>query len=220
MRKALIAGIDYYEHLDALSSCVSDAVAVKRVLERNGDNTPNFKTPMLMLGDSAQNPITKRALKNAAQALFKDDAEIALFYFAGHGHVEEVGGYLCSSDSVQGDDGLSLSELVSMASKSPAKNRIIVLDSCHSGAAGNSTLATGNTAEITEGLTILTASTSYQIAQEQPVGGGGVFTNLFVNALEGAAMNLVGAVTPGSVYAHIDQSLGPLGATSHVQNPR
>jgi hypothetical protein len=30
-----------------------------------------------------------------------------------------------------------------------------------------------------------------------------------VDALRGAAANLVGDVTPGSVYAHIDQSLGP-----------
>jgi len=30
-----------------------------------------------------------------------------------------------------------------------------------------------------------------------------------VDALGGAAANLVGDVTPGSVYAHIDQSLGP-----------
>ena len=36
-----------------------------------------------------------------------------------------------------------------------------------------------------------------------------MFTTLFVDALNGAAGNLVGDVTPGSVYAHIDQSLGP-----------
>ena len=40
-------------------------------------------------------------------------------------------------------------------------------------------------------------------------GGGGVFTTLLVDALNGAAADVVGAVTPGSVYAHIDQSLGP-----------
>jgi hypothetical protein len=44
---------------------------------------------------------------------------------------------------------------------------------------------------------------------EVPGGGAGVFTNLFVDALGGAAANLLGDVTPGSVYAHIDQSLGP-----------
>ena len=39
--------------------------------------------------------------------------------------------------------------------------------------------------------------------------GAGVFTSLFVDALGGAAANLVGDVTPGGIYAHIDQSLGP-----------
>lgn len=40
-------------------------------------------------------------------------------------------------------------------------------------------------------------------------GGKGVFTSLLVEALNGGAMNLVGDVTPGSVYAYIDQALGP-----------
>lgn len=64
-------------------------------------------------------------------------------------------------------------------------------------------------AEISDGVTILTASTANQYAYETPGGGSGVFTNLFVDALNGAAANLVGDITPGSVYAHIDQSLGP-----------
>ena len=35
-----------------------------------------------------------------------------------------------------------------------------------------------------------------------------MFTTLFVEALNGSASNLTGDMTPGSVYAHIDQSLG------------
>jgi hypothetical protein len=60
--------------------------------------------------------------------------------------------------------------------------------------------------EVAEGVTILTASTKGQYAAE--VDGGGVFTGLLIDALGGAAANLVGQVTPGGVYAHIDQSLG------------
>ena len=81
----------------------------------------------------------------------------------------------------------------------------MVLDSCHSGIAG--TPAGHQTAELKEGVTILTASTKDQYASER--NGSGVFTTLFVDALSGAASNLIGDVTPGSVYAHIDQSLGP-----------
>lgn len=53
---------------------------------------------------------------------------------------------------------------------------------------------------------MLTASTKEQYATEE--NGRGVFTTLFVDALHGAAANLTGDITPGSVYAHIDQSLG------------
>lgn len=42
-----------------------------------------------------------------------------------------------------------------------------------------------------------------------PIGGSGVFTELFVDARCWAAANRVGAIIPRSVYAHADQSLGP-----------
>lgn len=203
MRKALIVGIDHYEYLRDLSGCVNDAHAVRAALERHADGTLNFAAPQLLTGG-----VLKRELKEAVRRLFADDAEIALFYFAGHGHVEETGGFLCAGDSVSGDDGLALSEVMTLANRSAAKNKVIILDSCHSGVAGNDPI-TSRTAEIADGLTILTASTENQYAYETAGGGAGVFTGLLVDALNGAAANLVGDVTPGSVYAHIDQSLGP-----------
>jgi hypothetical protein len=56
-------------------------------------------------------------------------------------------------------------------------------------------------------MVILTASTKDQYASEED--GSGVFTRLLVDALNGSACNLVGYVSAGSVYAHIDESLGP-----------
>lgn len=208
MRKALIVGIDFYDHIGSLSGCVNDAHAVKVALERHADGTLNFTSPQVLTGTGPTQPVVKRDLKDAVRQLFSDDAEIALFYFAGHGHIEDTGGFLCASDSDTGDDGLSLSEVMSLANSSQAKNKVVILDSCHSGIAGDHSLHTG-LAEITEGVTILTASTADQSAFETPGGGAGVFTNLFVDALNGGAANLVGDITPGSVYAHIDQSLGP-----------
>jgi hypothetical protein len=84
------------------------------------------------------------------------------------------------------------------------KNKVIVLDSCHSGIAG--TPPGQQATAVNEGMTILTASTKDQYADEK--NGSGVFTSLFVDALSGAAGDLVGNVTPGGIYAHIDQSLG------------
>jgi hypothetical protein len=208
MRKALIVGIDHYVAIGDLSGCVNDAYAVKAALERNADGTLNFSTPQVLAGTSDAQPVRKKDLKDAVRKLFADDSEIALFYFAGHGYIEDTGGFLCASDSETGDDGLALAEIMTLVNTSKATNKVIILDSCHSGVAGDRTMTTG-LAEISDGVTILTASTADQYSYETPGGGAGVFTSLFVDALNGSAANLVGDITPGGVYAHIDQSLGP-----------
>lgn len=204
MRKALIVGVNYYQHIGSLHGCVNDAHAVKAVLDRNSDGTVNFETKLLTATGPAS-LVTRVALRESVKELFSGDSETALFYFAGHGHVESTGGYIIASDASSGDTGLPLNEVLTFANQSQARNRIIVLDSCHSGVAATS-LTANNFAEIKEGTTILTASTTEQYATEE--NGAGVFTTLFVDALGGAAGNLVGEVTPGSIYAHIDQSLG------------
>jgi hypothetical protein len=205
MRKALVVGVDYYERANTLFGCVADAHGVKNVLERNSDGTVNFGVKLLT-GTSPTALVSRSELREQIQELFADDSEIALLYFAGHGHIETTGGYLLASDAKSGDEGVPLSEILTFANRSRARNRLIVLDSCFSGIAGGSPV-TPSSGELTEGLTILTASTAEQYATEE--NGSGVFTTLFLDALNGAAGNLVGEVTPGSVYAHIDQSLGP-----------
>ena len=205
MRKALIVGIDYYEHIGSLLGCVNDAYAVKQLLDRHGDGSVNFVQPRIIVGTGPEMSVARSELKEAIRELFADDSEVALFYFAGHGYLESTGGYLCASDCKTGDDGLPLSEIMTLANTSRARNKIIVLDSCHSGAIGEHPIH-AQTSEISEGVTILTASTKDQYAAEES--GGGVFTGLLIDALSGAAANLVGQVTPGSLYAHIDQSLG------------
>lgn len=52
---------------------------------------------------------------------------------------------------------------------------------------------------LSEGTTILTASSQEQYASEED--GSGVFTTLLVDALSGSAANILGDITPGSVYA-------------------
>lgn len=205
MRKGLIVGIDYYNHVSPLYGCVNDSFAVKAMLERHADGSVNFGVRHIT-GTGPQDTVSRDELRSAIEELFAGDGEVSLLYFAGHGHIESTGGYLCSSDVNTGNDGLSLAEIMTMANKSKIANRVVILDSCHSGVAGGSALQ-HNVAEISDGVTILTASTDEQYASEE--NGAGVFTTLLVDALAGAAANLVGEVTPGGVYAHVDQSLGP-----------
>lgn len=204
MRKALIVGINYYEHSPQLYGCVDDSHSVKAILERHGDGSVDFDV-QLLTGTGSKDAVSKAKLRDYIRKLFEDDSEIALLYFAGHGHIEATGGYILASDSRTGDEGIPLADVLVYANESKAKNRIIILDSCHSGIAGTPP-TTGQNALISEGMTILTASTSEQYATEKD--GQGVFTTLLVDALSGGAANLTGDISPGSVYAYIDQSLG------------
>ncbi|MGE8261614.1 MAG: caspase family protein [Stenotrophomonas sp.] len=204
MKKALVVGINYYAKVGNLHGCVNDAYAVHQVLERHMDGQLNFDVK-LVTGVDETSAVSRKSLKEDVASLFADDSEIALFYFAGHGHVEDSGGYLVTSDCEDGDDGLSLEDVLNLANESKAKNKILILDSCYSGAAGNAK-SLGDKALLSEGMTILTASSKDQYAQEAR--GSGVFTSLLVDAMNGGAANLLGDITPGSIYAHIDQSLG------------
>jgi len=204
MRIALMVGINYYEHGGSLFGCVDDAHAVAAVMERHGDGSVNFDCKLLT-GTGPSDRVNRDVLKDRVAALFNTQAEVALFYFAGHGHIEETGGYLLATDSRRGDEGLSLVEVLTLSNASPAQSKVVILDSCHSGIAGTPP-GRAELAALSEGLTVLTASTADQYATEE--NGRGIFTTLLVDALHGGAANLTGDITPGSVYAHIDQSLG------------
>jgi len=204
MRRALIVGVNHYDHACPLYGCVDDAYAVKSVLERHDNGSVNFDCKLLCcIGQTDR--VERGDLRDGIEELFNSEAEIALLYFAGHGYIDETGGYILTTEARRGDDGVSLTDILILANRSPAANKVIILDSCHSGIAGDAPTG-GQVASISEGVTILTASTKDQYATEQD--GRGVFTTLLVDALSGSAANLIGEVTPGSVYAHIDQSLG------------
>ena len=204
MKKALVVGVNFYDAVGNLTGCVPDAYSVNAVLEQNSDGTKNFDVKLHTAYDD-KTKITRSLLKGYVQELFDDDCEIALFYYSGHGYIENTGGYLVTSECTTGDDGLPMSELLTIINQSKAKNKIVVLDTCYSGQLGNVNVS-GDTAFINEGVSILTASQKDQPSMDE--GDGSTFTKLFVDALSGAAANLLGDVSPGSVYAHIDQSLG------------
>lgn len=203
--RALVVGINYYASEDVLNlhGCVNDAYEVKNVLEKDADGTRNFDVHFETAVDE-NSAINKKTLKDLVHKLFDDESDIALFYFSGHGYLEDSGGYLVTSECEEGDEGMLMSEILEYANNSKAKNKIIILDCCHSGKMGQTNK--GNDTVLSVGMTILTASTENQYSSE--VNGSGVFTKLLVDALNGAAANILGEITPGSVYAHIDKSLG------------
>lgn len=198
MRKALVVGINQYGACP-LNGCINDANEISKLLDRHSNGEKNFDVKLILDISS------KSKLRNKIKELFKGNNEIELFYFSGHGYINELGGYVVTPDYDQDDWGVSMNDIINYANQSKSKNKIIILDCCHSGAIG-SMVINDNITEIGNGVTILTASNNTESAME--INGHGVFTQLLIEALNGGAANLQGNITPGSIYAYIDQALG------------
>jgi hypothetical protein len=207
MKKALVVGIDNYQNAPLLG-CANDAEAVADILSRNGDGSVNFSVNSHTYRNADAKSIRKGELKGLIQKCFDGDLDTALFYFSGHGCIDAVGGYIVTPDYSQNDWGVSMQEILTVLSNAPkCKNKIVILDCCHSGFMGNITSAGQQMAIISDGVTILTASKFNESAAE--VAGHGVFTNLLLEALRGGAADVTGYITPGGIYAYIDKALGP-----------
>jgi hypothetical protein len=204
-RRALIVGIDEYPDAP-LKGCVNDAMAVGRLLREHENGDPNFSVRAML---QPPQTVTRSALRGALGQLFSpsDEADVALFYFAGHGTENNLGGYIVTSDSKRYDEGIALTDILTLANKSKARECVILLDSCHSGHMGSVPAAQNDLTQLREGVSILTAARSGQVAVE--VAGGGLFTELLCGALEGGAADVLGITTVAGVYAYIDQALGP-----------
>ena len=206
MRRALCVGIDLYP-FGALRGCVSDAERMAALLAKHQDGTPNFECKkMVAPSGGATDVVTRVKLKQAVEQLFRDKADVALLHFSGHGTENNLGGYLVTQDAQSYDEGLSMGDVLSMANDSKADEVVVLLDCCHSGHMGNVPQADNNAVMLREGVSIITASRGDQPSVE--VAGGGLFTSLVVDALEGGAADLLGNVTTPAVYAKVEAALG------------
>lgn len=202
MKQALVVGINNYPG-NPLSGCVKDAEEVSQLLHYNEDNSLNFETKTVLDIQS------KAELRGMIRNLFSCDADMVLFYFAGHGYIDEAGGYLVTPDSEKNDPGILMDEILTYANQSDVKTKIIILDCCSSGAFGAPAVL-GKGTLLRKGMTILTSSRENESSLEEN-NGHGVFTSLLLDALRGGATDLKGDVTPGSIYAHIDTAIGNWG---------
>ena len=208
MRRALVIGIDDYATAP-LNGCVADANSIADLLERNGDGSPNFNVRRLISSDEAVNT---DILASQIEDLFKGDADTVVLFFAGHGIINPAtnSGYIVSQNGSKGAWGVTLADILAQANAAYPRitSTVIILDSCHSGYAGEiQALANSNFAGIATGVTILTACHREGYAAES--NGHGEFTGMLIDGLAGGCSDIQGRITPASLYAHIDQTLGP-----------
>jgi len=202
VRKALLVGIDDYPGAP-LSGCVNDANRMHTLLRSHRDDTPNFECRKLA---SSEDTIDRTTLRRAVEELFTGDVDVAMFFFAGHGTFNNLGGYLVTQDAERYDEGVAMSDVLTLANVSAAREVVIVLDCCHSGAFGQLPVQDNDKAILRLGVSVLSACRDSESAVESA--DGGLFTSLVCEALDGGAADVCGKVTVAGVYAYVDEVLG------------
>lgn len=203
-KKALLIGITSYT-AKPLEYCINDVDDMEKLLRDNGDFSANFDVKRL---DNCKNA---RIANDAIKELFADKTiDTALFYFSGHGYLDaNNNGEIMFPDNIDEKSiyyGIKMEDIMQIVSRSPVKNKIIILDCCKSGIIGSN--SENNQAQLPDGCAILASCLSDQISIESSESKHGTFTNLLIQALKGEAADYLGRITVGGIYAHLDLCLG------------
>ncbi|MEA3228042.1 MAG: caspase family protein [Campylobacterota bacterium] len=151
-----------------------------------------------------------------------------VFYIASHGVVIDNRFYIISSNVSSSDNntikesGISETLLKDALKHIPTSNKLILLDSCYSGAINRTLskeLAKSSTKEIN--LTSITAANSEQTALEGFADGHGIFTYIVTDALDGAADINRDGVIKSMELVHYVNKMVPIEARKykHIQTP-
>jgi hypothetical protein len=205
MKRALLIGIDAYDTFNGLSGCVNDVHALTPFFTRNEDNSPNFDCHALTT-DSVR--VDRQTLNQSLDSLLVGGADVALFYFAGHGDAAPNDVVLVTQDGVRAESGIALSAVLGKVQQSTVREVIIILDCCFAGGGGGVPQLGNAVSAIRDGVTILAAARSDQPAAETPEGRG-KFSFYLCGALDGGAADVLGKVTLAGVYAYLSESFGP-----------
>ncbi|MCS7027089.1 MAG: tetratricopeptide repeat protein, partial [Bryobacteraceae bacterium] len=226
---AVVIGVSQYPKLDSslqLKFTERDAEAMYSVLiSREGGNFPPQNVRKLT-GAKATLANIRDAIEVWLPSVAKDDDRV-LIYFAGHGFVYRGKVYLAPSDFNSKDPagtGYSTESLgAAFGSKIRGKWKVLLTDSCHSGAAVSDTdsqVINSRLLDLNRSLFSLTASRDRERSFESPQWGGGhgIFTYYVVKGLEGEAdESKDGMITADELAAYVQQNVRL--ATKGQQNP-
>jgi tetratricopeptide (TPR) repeat protein len=226
---ALVVGISQYQNLppaNQLRFTERDAERIYSILISPAGG--NFKAENVhkMIGPKATLQSLRRELEEWLPTVAKDEDRV-LIYFAGHGFVFNGKAYLAPYDIDQkriaatGYPMDSLGRVI--GSRIKAKYKVLLTDSCHSGAITpytDSQMVNRSLLDLDRSLFSLTASRDRESSFESPDWGGGhgIFTYYVAKGMEGEAdQNGDGIVTADELAEYVRRNVRE--ATQTKQNP-
>jgi hypothetical protein len=215
--RALIIGIDDYQHVSPLKYAVNDANAVAELMVRKlGFQKENVL--VLTNGEATRSAIYRSFLSFAGKGTDHNDRLVV--FFAGHGFTTsslrgEVG-YLVPSDGSPNDLSTLLrwDDLTRNADLIRSKHVLFIMDACYGGLAVTRSFRAGAMRFLSDMMMrtsrqVLTAGKADELVSDLggPLPNHSVFTGHFLEALSGKAEDNEGNLTANGVIAYVYQAV-------------
>jgi len=210
---ALVIGIEKYSSLVQADYAERDADAVRENLIALGYPARNI---LYLVGERAGRASIEKFVESWLPRNVNERSQVFV-YFSGHGAPDVASGdaYLVPWDGdakFLENTGYSIKRLYEKLNALKAKQVILAMDSCFSGAGGRSVIAKGTRPLISKvdigsdkigKLVVFSASAADEVTSTDESQGHGLFTYYFLKGLEGAAKNGHGAVTVKTLYDYL-----------------
>jgi len=205
---AIIIGIEKYRTVPPTEYAAADAGMVRDYLKALGILERNIE---FLADDRATLSDIRKVIETKLPNMAKANSRV-IVYYAGHGAPGTIKGesYLVPYDgdpSFLADTAYPLSRLYDRLSRLKAKEVLVILDSCFSGAGGRSVLAKNTRPLVmvketplptSKKMIVLTSSRGSQITTSLSEVGHGAFTYFFLRALQEGNRDI------GEVYAYLN----------------
>jgi hypothetical protein len=232
--RALFVGVgDYPGTSGDLGAPPSDAIALGNAVKNVGEKLLPGKVNVKVLGTAeGQERPTRQNILN----WFSDTAErasssdIVLVFFAGHG-VSKIGDrsdyFFLTSEADPSDVTTAMASTATISgedlraalSKVPANKQVVILDTCHSGAAGSSLLGDGRSVSgdyqraweairDTTGTWLLAGSAANQLSYESSNVDHGMLTYALLEAIDRASGDGLRKAPSGEMFVDVERWLG------------
>ncbi len=190
-KKALVVGINEYEDtgFDQLKYAESDAKAIYSILV-NPDIGDFPKEDVVLLTGKPKSEVEEN-LESILNEAKRED--LVCIYFAGHGKLDKSANLCLAARNTKIDrllaTSIHLEHIRRIIDQSDCKRIVFIIDSCFSGAAGQSFRSGDVPSESFEqisgqGKVIISASQAFERARERDDIGHGIFTYNLVKGLE------------------------------------
>jgi hypothetical protein len=212
-RFALVIGVEDYADLPKADFAARDAEAVRAHLSALG--YPDRNVVVLTNSRAARGSVSKYVESWLPEHV--TDRSRVLVYFSGHGAPDPETGaaYLMPWDGdakYLANTGYPLKQLYEKLNALPAKEIIVVLDSCFSGTGGRSVLVAGARPLVTKvdmgrgstgKVVVFSATGANEITGTLPNQGHGLFTYYFLKGLNGEAAATADGVTVQGLFDYL-----------------